>query len=212
MCNRKRIAALLTGLLVILSCSTFHVTKEIKNGSALSKLKNTGILFRTPHNSTIPVSMLNTNIGNWIEPFKKINNLKIITGTSSKLNRFASESERFLQFSSNNDFQMYQTLGIITHYLGTSKEELDKIVADNGLDSLIIYEVDSTISPELQFTDFGSMIVVVNAKYQVIYMDRQYDKYEENELDRQILQENLLDHISNRLMDFLMKYDYIKEN
>jgi hypothetical protein len=203
---------LLLGFLFTISCMKFHVTREIKNNSAISKLKNTGIVFRVSHNSPVPLKLLNNNLSQWMEPYKKLKNLKIITGTSRELHSSTSEFNRFLQFSSENDFQINQSLGIISHYLEKNKAELDKIMADNGLDSLMIVEVDCSISAELQFSDFSSMVVIINSKYQVLYLDRQFDTYEAYEIDRQILQEDLLDRISNRLLQFLKKYDFVKES
>jgi hypothetical protein len=202
---------LLLGFLLITSCMRFNVTREIKNNSAISKLKNTGIIFRIPHNSPIPVKLFNNDITQWMEPYKKLKNVKIIQPTSIEVHRSRSEFDRFLQFSSDNDFQINETLGIISLYLQKNKAEFDKIIADNGLDSLIIYEVDGCISAELQFSDFSSMIVIVNSKYQILYMDRQFNTYEAFEIDKQILQEDLLDRISNRLLQFLKKYDFVKE-
>jgi len=147
----------------------------------------------------------------WLEPFKKINNVKLLTETSKNLHASAGESERFLQFSNKNDFQYYQTIGIITGYLNKNKEELDKLKNDNNLDSFIIYEMDGTLSAELQFFDFRSMIIIVNNKNEVIYMDRQFDKYETYEFNKEILTEDLLDQASNRFLELMFKLNYLQE-
>ena len=200
-------------LLFMVSCSKFHVTKEIKYGSALSKLKNSGILFRLPHNTPIRLERFEQSLTNWMTPYKKINNLKIITQTSRNLNLSKGEYDRFLQFSDKQDFQNYKSLGIITNYLTKNKEELDKIIADNNLDSLIIYEVDSMLSVELQSSDFSSMVVIVTpaGKNQIAYLDRQFNKYEAYEIDKHILQDDLLDHVSNRFIDIMLNFDYLRK-
>jgi hypothetical protein len=198
-------------IMLTLSCSQFHITREINEGSTLSKLKNTGILLRLPHNSPITLKKISVGLSNWLESYKKINNLIIIPDTDKDLNRSKGEYDRFLQFSSNNDFQYYQARGIIQNYLNKNAEKIEKIKIDNKLDSLIIYEVDCFVSAELQVTNFSSMIAVVNATNQILYMDHQFDTYDVYEIDREVLQEHLIDRVSNRLLNFLMKYDYIKE-
>ena len=196
---------------LIVSCSDYHIKKEIKNGSALSKLKSSGIIIRKTNDTPIPMKLCYKNMTQWLEPFKKINNVKLLTETSKNLHASAGESERFLQFSNKNDFQYYQTIGIITGYLNKNKEELDKLKNDNNLDSFIIYEMDGTLSAELQFFDFRSMIIIVNNKNEVIYMDRQFDKYETYEFNKEILTEDLLDQASNRFLELMFKLNYLQE-
>lgn len=200
-------------LLFMISCAKFHVTSEIKNGSALSKLKNSGIIFRFPHNTPIKMERFEQSLTNWMNPYKKVNNLKLITGTSKKINRSKGEYDTFQQFSDNKQFQNYKSLGIISDYLAKNKEELDKIVADNGLDSLILYEVDTMLSVELQMTDFSSVMIIINpsAQNQIVYLDHQINKYEAFEIDKNILQDDLLDHVSNRFIDMMIKMNYFKK-
>ncbi len=208
---KKYIVASLMPLFLI-SCSEFHVTNEIKHGSALSKLKNSGIIIRLTHNTSIPLMRFEQSLTNWMNPYKKLNNLKIITGTSKNLNRSKGEYDRFQQFSDRSDFQNYKAVGIISEYLTKNRDEIDKIIADNNLDSLILYEVDTMLSMELQGSDFSSMLVIINpaAKNQIVYLDHQFNKYDAFEIDKNILQDDLLDHISNRLLEMMVKLNYLK--
>jgi hypothetical protein len=207
----KKFCVILIAACLATSCSNFHVKKEIKNGSALKKFKNTGIIIRKTHNTPISVKLFNKNMTQWFESYKKINNLKLITETSKNLHNAQGESDRFLQFSAKNDFQYNQTMGIITGFLNKNKDELEKIKTENGLDSFLIYEVDGAFSSELQFSDFSSMIVIIDGKNQILYMDRQVDSFEAYEIDKNILREDLLDQISNRLLELMFKLDYLKE-
>jgi len=207
----KKYIILVLAPCLIVSCSAYHIKREIKNGSALSKLKNSGIIIHKTNDTSIPIKLCYKNITQWLEPFKKINNIKLLTEASKNLYASAGESERFLQFSNKNDFQYYQTTGIINGYLNKNKEELDKLKNDNNLDSFIIYEIDGTLSAELQFFDFRSMIIIINNKNEIIYMDRQFDKYETYEFSKEILSEDMLDQISNRFLELMFKFDYLKE-
>lgn len=207
----KKYIILILGLSLYISCSEYHIKKEIKNGSALSKLKNSGIIMRKTSDTPVSLKLFYKNMAQWLEPYKKINNLKLLTETSKNLNAAHGESERFLQFSNKNDFQYYQTIGIINGYLKKNKEELDKLKTDNNLDSFIIYEMDGTLAAELQFFDFRSMIIIVNNKNEILYMDRQFDKYNTYEFDREMLSEDLLDQVSNRFLELMFTLDYVKE-
>lgn len=198
-------------IMLALSCSHFHVTREIREGSGLSQLKNSGILFRIPHNSPIPVERLTESLTNWLQPYKKINNLKIIEAAPENLTISKGEYDRFLQFSIDGDFQYNQAVGIITNYITKNKDEIEKIQNEYGLDSFIIYEVDSFLSSEMQVINFSSMIVILNAKYQILYMDHQFDTYNVYEIDSQFLKENLLDQMSNRFVELMIKMDYSEE-
>lgn len=207
----KKILPLLLFACLLVSCSGFHVKNEIKNGSALKKLKHTGIIIRVTHNTPVELKYFNRNMAQWLEPYKKINNLTLLVEISKNLNTARGDYNRFLQFSADKDFQYYQTMGIIAGYLNSNREELDNLKTENSLDSFLIYEVDGSYSSELQFSDFNSMAVIVDGNYQIVYMDRQADSFEAFEIDRGILREDLLDQVSNRLLDLMFKLGYLKE-
>jgi hypothetical protein len=207
----KKYIILVLGLCLLISCSEYHIKKEIKNGSALSKLKNSGIIIRKTNDTSISMKLFYKNLTQWLEPYIKVNKLKLLTDVSKNLNIAQGESDRFLQFSNKNDFQYYQTVGIIKGYLNKNKEEFDKIRNDNNLDSFIIYEVGGSLSAELQFFDFSSMVIIIDNKNEVLYMDHQFDKYETYEFYKEILTEDLLDHISNRFLELMFKLDYLQE-
>jgi hypothetical protein len=207
----KKYSIPIVALCLIVSCSDYHIKREIKNSSALSKLKSSGIIIRKTNDTPILMKLCYKNMGQWLEPYKKINNIKLLMETSKNLHASAGESERFLQFSNKKEFQYYQSKGIIIGYLNKNREELDKLKNDNNLDSFIIYEMDGTLSAELQFFDFSSMIIIVDNNYQILYMDRQFDKFETFEFDKEILSEDLLDEVSNRFLELMFKLNYLQE-
>jgi hypothetical protein len=207
----KKTGILLYLIILSVSCSNFHIKREINNSSALKKLKSPGIIVRIPHNSPFPLRLFNKSLSQWLEPYEKKISLTIQSGTSKNVNLSKAEYDRFLQFSSNNDFQYYQSLGIITLYLKNNREELDNLKSENNLDSIIVYEVDTFLSTEMQVYNFNSMIVIVDNDYQVLYLDHQFDAYDTHEIDRGALRENLLDEVSNRFLELMLKVDYIRE-
>lgn len=207
----KKCSVLLVALLFVLSCAKYHVKNEISHGADLKKLKKTGIIIRKTHNTPISLKLFNKNLSQWLLPYQKINELVLLENTSRDLNRSKMESDRFLQFSNTGDFQLYQCQGIVAHYLAKNREELDKIRSENNLDSIVIYEVDAGYSRELQYTDFSSMIILVDNNSRILFMDRQHDKYETFEIDEKVMREELLDLISNRLLNKIIDLKYIRE-
>ncbi len=80
----------------------------------------------------------------------------------------------------------------------------------NGLDSLIFYEIDTAMSAELQFLDFGSMMLIIDREYRIVYMDHQFNSYDTNEYDKEVMQDNLLDQVNGRFLELMNKLDYVK--
>ncbi len=198
-------------ILICVSCSRYSVKREIRESSAISKIKSLGLIVRLPHNSPIRLKFFEKNLDQWLEPYAKKHKLTILNKTGDKLNLSKSESERFMQFSSDDSFQYYQSLGIINLYLGKNREELDKLKAEYGLDGFAIYEIDTFISSEMQIYNFGSLIAIIGADYKVAYLDHQFDKYKTLEIDRGAIRENLLDEVSNRFIDLMLKLGFIQE-
>jgi hypothetical protein len=202
------IAAL--ALLVMVSCSRYHVKNEIKESSVLSKFKNSGIMFRLPQSSPISISRMGTSLTQWMVSYKRINSLPLLDVKDKAVIYSKSEFDMFLQMTEDDDFLYYKSLGILNKYLKDNQETLKKLIADNGLDSLIIYEVDPALSAEMQYNEFSSMIIIVNQDLKVVYMDRQYDDYDTNEYDRILMQNHLLDEINSRFIDMMFKLKYLK--
>ncbi|HOD15084.1 MAG TPA: hypothetical protein PK307_13815 [Spirochaetota bacterium] len=202
------IAAL--ALLLMVSCSRYHVKNEIKNGSALSKFKNSGIVYRIPQSSPISINRMASSLSQWLGSYQRINALPILDTKDKNIILSKNEFDLFLQMTEDDDFLYYKSLGILNKYLKDNAETLKKLITDNSLDSLIIYEVDPALSAEMQYNDFSSMLIIVNQDLNVEYMDRQYDDYETNEYDKELMQNHLLDEINSRFIDMMFKLKYLK--
>lgn len=207
----KKYGILALAFLFMVSCSRYHVKNEIKNGSALSKFKNSGIMYHIPQASPIKMKMMAKSLSQWMESYKRINTLQILSGTDKSITMSQSEFDQFLQMSEDNSFLYYKTLGIVNGYLRDNREALTKLITDNNLDSLIIYEVDPSLSAEMQYNDFSSMLIIVNKDLKVEYMDRQYDDFETNEYDSDLMKNHLLDEINSRFIDLMIKLKYLKK-
>ncbi|MBN2078351.1 MAG: hypothetical protein JW838_05260 [Spirochaetes bacterium] len=195
---------------LLLSCSKYSITKEIQHGALLSKFKNSGILFRNTHNSPISNDRLNASLIQWLGGYELKNSLKVIENAPENIAICKSEFDRFVQFSEKDDLLYQKTRGIINRYLNENREDLEALFDEHGLDSLVIYEIDTAMSAELQFLDFGSMMLIIDREYRIAYMDHQFNRYNTNEYDREVMQDNLLDQVNGRFLELMQKLDYVK--
>lgn len=193
------------------SCSPYNVKTEIEKSSYLSKYKSCGIILRLSHNSVIKRSKYAKNLFYWLEGYNKLNKLILISKISEKSGVFSSEIERFYQFSPKREFLKYKSIGVIKYYLRYNEEELKQILSDNNLDSLIIYEIDSGFSTELQYIDFNSMIIIVDSEFNIGLLDYQKVGFDINEYDSEKVRGHLLDKISDRFLKKLLELKYIEE-
>lgn len=195
----------------LLSCSKYNVMREINHGSLLSKFKNSGVIFRTTHNSAIKNDRLNASLLQWLGGYDRVNELKVIENAPDELAVCASEFDRFVQYSKREDLIYHKTRGIINRFLDQNREALEALFDAHGLDSLIIYEIDTAMSAELQFLDFGSMILIIDREFKIAYMDHQFDTYHTNEYDTEVMQDNLMDQVNGRFLDLMSKLNYVKQ-
>lgn len=195
----------------IISCSSYKTTIEIEKGSKLSKLKKSGIIYRTSVNNSIQQDEYTKSLLYWLEGSKKINNYLIVPVSTENIHQFASNSDRFYQLDIDDQFLRYKAIGVISFYLRTNEDQLKKIMAENGLDSLIIYEVVNEFSAEMQHYDFETMLIVVNSNLELLYMDKQMENSKTFEFDSQVVKRHLLDRISNRLLEKMIELNYVEK-
>lgn len=194
---------------MLVSCSTFRVTTEIDHGSKVSKLKKTGILIRLPNSSPITQTRFNESLGQWLAGYKRVNTLPIVTA-SPAIAQATTDFDQFLQFTARDEFMTQKTVGIITMYAEKNRAEFEKLFADNDLDSLLIYEINSAYSPEMEFYDFRTLVVVMDKSFAIHYLDHQFDKYDSNNPDPQVMQNYILDRVNERIIDLLKDFNFIK--
>jgi len=202
---------LLLTLFFLSSCSSYTVEKCLINNESLKTLKKSGIIARVPNENQISSQDILANINIWINGFKQNNKIKLIKKTNKSIQSSNTIQTTFYQKSENNEFLKFKSMGVITLFLASNKDDLKKIIQDNNLDSLIIYEVNSSYSQGIQFIDFNSMIIILNENLNIIYSDHQTDSFESNEYEEALLKEHLLNKISGRLLNKLKDFEYIKE-
>jgi hypothetical protein len=218
MTSRTFAFALLALGFMLTACSEFSVITDLDRIRKISEFKKVGVLMRTGHHRDIQHGDYKNNIRNWLEGYKKLVVIDLIDNESETISFFKNETDRFYQLASRRNimenvdktFLKYKALGIINLYMQGNSAELKKLIADNKLDALLIYEVYCTISTEMQFYDFDSVIAIVDRDLNIVYLDHQTNSFDSIEADKNKIKEELLNKISNRLVDRFLRLDFIE--
>jgi len=195
-------------LLIGLSCSEFSVKTEINQSQPISKIKSIGLIFRIFNQSRITQENYLKNITYWKSNSKALKDLIILKDYSNAIGYFSSDEDKFFQLSTKNNFLKFKSIGVIKHYLSENESELKKIISENNLEGLIIYEIYSIISTVMQFMDFDSIIIIVDKDLNILYMDHQTDNYESDQYIFEKTRDQLIDKISNRLITKLNSLNF----
>jgi len=192
-----------------LSCASQQITTEISEKASLNAFKKTGILIRAASNTSVKNADLEKNLTYWFAGYKMNSELVIIKGAPEKLTGYNDTSDRFYQLSDSRQFLKYKSLGAVLMFTSENEAALKKIFADNSLDSLIIYEVDSDYSMELQYYDYETMVVAFDPELKAVYMDHNSVMMDTDEFDTEKGRSGLMDNISKRLLQTLESLGFV---
>jgi hypothetical protein len=193
----------LTVIFFGLSCSTYSIKNDIKDNSILSKIKNAGVIFRISNGSKITEEELIRNFSYWLSVYRKKGNVTVIRDASGSITVFNNPQQRFYQLSNEEEYLKYKSLGVVNLYLQNNQNELLKIISKNNLDSIIIFEVYSVISTQMQFFEYESVLAIADANLNIGYLDHQSDYFESVSSSIDDLKNQTLDKINDRLIDNL---------
>jgi hypothetical protein len=210
----KRSVLLSVSILVffILSCSGFNVKKEFSEGRRLSSLKKSGIIIHMWKSSMVRRQEIEENLTYWLNGCKRLNETPIIAGALPSLYTYNSDTDRFLQTTGDGSFLSYKSMGLIRTYINTHRDELKKTMTEGGLDSVIFYEIDGNYSSELEYIDFNSMVVIIDADLNILYLDHQSRGFDTDEWDRNIVRKTLFNKLSERFLETMESLEYIEKD
>lgn len=199
-------------ILVILlsSCAKYSVKEEIDRTSRVD-VKKAGILLRISRKAMLGYDIHYETLQKWLRGYTQNVELELINGKSDYYAYFSNEQDRFYQLSMNNEFLKYKSLGVINSYLYRYKNDLSALMKSKNLDVLIIYEVYGIASVGMQFLDFDSMAVIIDKNLKVVYLDHQHDRFNSNDYSIDLLKDQLLNKMNDRMLEFLMDLDYIED-
>ncbi len=203
-------AIVATSAMLASGCASYHVNREFFESSKLEKLKKSGIIVRIPRNNVMKMEDYSRDLQFWLKSCKMQNNLKLFTKSEGPIFYAANDLERFYQMSSDEDFLLYKSLGVIKQIVHENEAGLKGMMSREGLDSLIIYEIDGDFSTEMQYIDFNSLVTIVDADLEVLFLDHQATTANIDEFDPGRAKSILLDEVSKRLIQTLEDLDYLE--
>ncbi len=206
----KKVLFAFSVILLIVQCSTYNVKKEISDSSAIKSFQKTGIVFRIPSTNEIQHAQMEKNLDAWLSSCVKNKEVVILRDVDDPVDVVESDLDRFYQLSSKNSFMKYKTVGVITLYLRNNEESIKKILSDNQLDSLLIYEIDAGYSETMQFINFNSSVVIIDSQLRICFLDYQNKSFDIVEWDPDIIKKHLMDKMNDRLLQLLADYNFIK--
>ena len=194
------------------ACASQSVKTEIKDNPSISGLTQLGILIRLADNSRIKKEEQLNNISCFLSDYKQEVGIKLIYDSSKEIDTFTSRENRFYQNDDNQDFFLFKSIGLIKLYVQKNISGLKKILSDNNLNSLLIYEIYNIISSEMQFMDYSSVSIILDKNLNIIYLDHQSEGFDSKENDFKLLKSKLMDKLSERLIKRLLNLDFIEES
>jgi hypothetical protein len=193
------------------SCSTFSTKTITSKSDLLASITNAGLVIRISKSSKIQKDDYIKSASQWLGALTAKKGLIILTQASDAISAYSSEADRFYQVSESGDFLKFKSSGVINMFLRSNETELKKIMEEKQLDGLVFYEVYSISSTEMQFMDFDSSLCMIDKNMQLAFIDQQANKFEIEETNAETIKNRLLDRISERLVETLVKLKFVKK-
>jgi len=199
-------------ILVILlsSCAKYSVKEEIDRTSRVD-VKKAGILLRISRKAMLGYDVHYQTLQKWLRGYTHNVELELINAKSDYYSYYTNDQDRFYQLSMNNAFLKYKSLGVVNSYLYRYKNDLSSLMKAKNLDVLIIYEVYGIASVGMQFLDFDSVGVMLDKNLKVVYLDHQHDRFNSDDYSIDLLKDQLLNKMNDRMLEFIMELDYIED-
>lgn len=195
--------------LLITFCSGFSVKTDIKSGSALSKIKNAGLIFRVSRSSKISKDELNKGSFFYLPLYHSAEKITVISHSNNDIHYYNTNQDRFYQLSDNDSYLKFKSIGAVNYYIRKNENDLKSIISSENLDGLVIYETYSVISTEMLFMDLESVVTILDKNLNILYLDHQSDSFESEFMAVELMKDRLLNIINERLVKVLQDLDIL---
>lgn len=205
----KRLSCILLALLFFGGCSTYTVKNDLDETSLIKGAAKAGVLLRVPEKSRIIRTDMMQSIGNSLNGYQHITQVNMLPDLAPELISLNDNEDRFYQQASD-EYLRYKSIGIIQVYLRKNADTIKSIMERESLDCLVIYEVYSVVSVEMQMIRFDSVVAVVDKNLKIAYLDHQDDTSNSTESDFSAMRTETLNYISSRFIEVLMDLGFLK--
>jgi len=205
-----RFAGLMAIAAALTSCSTYSVSKEMSSASALGKMKSACVVLRLSQSGRIEREEVAKNLANWLAAAKQTKRLSVLSSLGEDVCAYRGQDDRFYQVDGDGRFLKYKAEGVVNGYVRANEAALKRILADNGCDGIVIYEVYGVVALEMQFFDFDSAVCVLDRDLKPVHLDRQFDSFNVDEISASRVRQQLLDRVSERLVNALEDMRFLR--
>lgn len=205
-----RFAGLMAIAAALTSCSTYSVSKEMSSASALGKMKSVCVVLRLSQSGRIEREEVAKNLANWLAAAKQTKRLSVLSSCDENVCAYRGQDDRFYQVDGDGRFLKYKAEGVVNGYVRANEAALKRILADNGCDGIVIYEVYGVVALEMQFFDFDSVVCVLDCDLKPVHLDRQFDSFNVDEISASRVRQQLLDRVSERLVNALEDMRFLR--
>lgn len=208
----KRFIYLTAAVLVsfVVSCSTYHVKDEISEGAKLKGAGKVGAFVRISQKGRVPRDEIVTAISKTLPAYRHKRPVELAVDLPSGITEFMNDSDSFYQ-SSSDEFLRYKSIGVAKSFIRAHEEELKDEMGKGGYDLLVIYEVYTVASVEMQMFKFSTVVAVVDRNLDLIYLDHQTDTRETMSSDLVSVKAEIVNHLSERFIEKISDFGWIEE-
>ena len=208
----KRFIYLAAAVLVsfAVSCSTYHVKDEISESAKLKGAGKAGVIVRVSQKGRVARDEIVTAISKTLPAYRHKRPVELVVDLPSGLTEFMNDSDSFYQ-SSSDEFLRYKSIGVAKSFIRAHEEELKDEMGKSGCDLLVIYEVYTVASVEMQMFKFSTVIAVVDKNLDLVYLDHQTDTRETMSSDLTSIKAEIVNHLSGRFIEKITDFGWIEE-
>ena len=193
----------------VFSCA-YPVKKEINENEKLGGKGKVGTVVRISQKGRVSRDEIVTSISKVLPAYRHNRPVELVVDLSSGITEFMDDSDAFYQ-STNDEFLKFKSIGVAKSFLRTHESELKDEMSKSGFDLLVIYEVYTVVSVEMQMMKFSTVMAVVDKNLDLVYLDHQSDTSETLSSDIVSMKAEVVNHITDRFVQKMENLDWIEE-
>lgn len=208
----KRFIYLTAAVLVsfVVSCATYPVKDEICESAKLKGAGKVGTIVRISQKGRVARDEIVTSISKTLPAYRHKRPVELAVDLPTGITEFMNESDAFYQ-SSNDEFLRYKSIGVAKSFIRAHESDLKDEMEKSGYDLLVIYEVYTVASVEMQMFKFSTVMAVIDKNLDLVYLDHQTATRETINSDLASIRGEIVNHLSERFIERAEDFGWIEE-
>lgn len=194
----------------VVSCATYPVKKEINESGKMKGTGKVGVIVRVSQKGRVPRDEIVTSISKILPAYRHKRAVDLIVDVPSSMTEFMDESDSFYQQTASA-FLPYKSIGVMKSYLRGHESEISSAMGKNGTDLLVVYEIYTVISVEMQMMKFSTVLAVVDKNLDIVYLDHQTDTKETENSDMVSIRNEIVNHITDRFVEKMKDFNWLAD-